>query len=75
MQDFSHQNREAMNLTCVKTGKHAGGVQCECVRDSCRWNADHAGTSVWQGQEHCHGNITQCKSSYHLTVRAKRGGS
>lgn len=53
--------------------KHASGVQCECVKDGWRWNADHAGTLVWQGREPCHGNIAQCNSGYQVPVHTKHG--
>lgn len=47
---------------------------CECVKDGWRWNADHAGTLVWQGWESWHGNIAHCHSGYRVPVHTKHGG-
>lgn len=52
-------------------------VQCvcvsACVKDGWRWNADHAGTLVWQGWESWHKNIAHCNSGYHVPVLTKHG--
>lgn len=58
--------------------KHARGLGCSvcvsvCVKDGWRWNADHAGTLVWQGWESWHKNIAHCNSGYHVPVLTKHG--
>lgn len=60
MQDSSQQCRgQGLELVVLpESCKHAKAVQRLCVKDGCRWYADHAGTAGMAGMgvlawEHC----------------------